>query len=123
MLGIEVAESTVSGYMVRRRRPPSQGRKNFHLEETKKALICGERCDFSSIDHSHHQNVRLRFDSAQPGLSFEKLLFLIPIGYVQNAICCNSDIIATEFCDPALDHKKFETDGSRPTVTSARPNL
>jgi len=29
MLGIEVAESTVSRYMVRRRRPPSQGWKTF----------------------------------------------------------------------------------------------
>jgi hypothetical protein len=29
MLGIEVAESTVGRYMVRRRRPPSQGWKTF----------------------------------------------------------------------------------------------
>src|SRR6202161_1889808 len=29
MLGIEVAESTVGKYMVRRRRPPSQGWKTF----------------------------------------------------------------------------------------------
>src|ERR1700756_2103725 len=35
MLGIDVAESTVSRYMVRRRRPPSQGWKTFlrnHIE-------------------------------------------------------------------------------------------
>jgi hypothetical protein len=31
MLGIEVAESTVGRYMVRRRRPPSQGWKTFLL--------------------------------------------------------------------------------------------
>jgi hypothetical protein len=29
MLGIEVAESTVSRYMIRRRRPPSQGWKTY----------------------------------------------------------------------------------------------
>jgi hypothetical protein len=29
MLGIEVAESTVGKYMIRRRRPPSQGCKTF----------------------------------------------------------------------------------------------
>jgi hypothetical protein len=29
MLGIDVAESTVSRYMMRRRRPPSQGWKTF----------------------------------------------------------------------------------------------
>jgi hypothetical protein len=29
MLGIEVAESTVGSYMIRRRRPPSQGCKTF----------------------------------------------------------------------------------------------
>jgi len=31
MLGIEVAESTVGRYVVRRRRPPSQGWKTFLL--------------------------------------------------------------------------------------------
>jgi hypothetical protein len=34
MLGIEVAESTVGRYMVRRRRPPSQGWKTFLRNHT-----------------------------------------------------------------------------------------
>jgi hypothetical protein len=41
MLGIEVAESTVGRYMVRRRRPPSQGWKTF---------LCNYAAGIASLD-------------------------------------------------------------------------
>ena len=41
MLGIEVAESTVGRYMVRHRRPPSQGWKTF---------LCNHASDIASLD-------------------------------------------------------------------------
>jgi hypothetical protein len=43
MLGIELAESTVSRYMVRRRRPPSQGWKTFLRNHDRAALTVAER--------------------------------------------------------------------------------
>src|ERR1700737_2028827 len=41
MLGIEVAESTVGRYMIRRRRPPSQGWKTF---------LCNHAAGIASLD-------------------------------------------------------------------------
>ena len=47
MLGIEVAESTVGRYMVRRRRPPSQGWKAFlrnHVDGIASLDLCVANC-------------------------------------------------------------------------------
>jgi hypothetical protein len=53
MLGIDVAQSTVSPYMVRRHRPPSQGWKTFLRNHAAgiAAVICSW-CELSSLSYS-----------------------------------------------------------------------